>query len=214
METFIDQIINALPEAIATSVVTVLFSGITIFLLQKQIEHLLAKSLHAYQTKFSRNYQKRAETFAAIYEKYMLFASILNELNPEAQIRREDELGAEDYLKKHEDAKSALKDFWRYFEFNRVYLPDASYARIAKIYENAVTLQDALMSLHRSRKDHEPIAADLKDSLQNILPRTPGASLDVLQTPEQLMRWIRLLLEFERLGLEDLYKSHADEKTI
>lgn len=69
MDAFIAEIITALPGAIATAIVTVLLSGIVLFLFQEKIKNSFAKSLFEHQTKFSAIHPKRVETLETLYQK-------------------------------------------------------------------------------------------------------------------------------------------------
>src|SRR5688572_33354526 len=112
MNTFFAEIIKALPNAIATAVVTVLLSGVILFLFQKKIEDYFARRLIKYssdlqkelaqdQLRFSRNYPKTLDILKALYEKFTIFADTFSESL----------VAKNDFKAKREYASAKLKDF-------------------------------------------------------------------------------------------------------
>src|SRR5687767_2658400 len=80
MDTFIASIVNALPEAIVTAIIT----GTFVFLIQKRIENSyneklekfkaeLQSSYFEHQTKFVSTHAKRVETLQTLYKKLVLY---------------------------------------------------------------------------------------------------------------------------------------------
>ncbi len=50
METFIAAVINALPDAIATAITTVLLTGGILFVFQKKIDDLFARQMERFKS--------------------------------------------------------------------------------------------------------------------------------------------------------------------
>jgi hypothetical protein len=130
----ITTIINSIPEPLATAILTALFTGIVVFLLQKRIENSFAQSLHEYQTKFSRTYPKTLDVLEIFIQKFnefvstyfvlisMVYMSIWtkNSSRSKALLVKEETDIVLDQIQK------AILDCDLHFRTNRFYLPDDS----------------------------------------------------------------------------------------
>ncbi len=125
MDAFITAIIKALPDAIATAIVTVLLAGGILFIFQKKIENSFAKSLFEHQTKFSKTYKDRMETLENLYQKFTIYKVDFSHMVEEAS-----KLGY--FPEKFSTTVSTMimenrrkyEEFRTYFASNRLYLSD------------------------------------------------------------------------------------------
>jgi hypothetical protein len=136
MDAFIAAIIKALPDAIATAIVTVLLTGGILFVFQKQIESLFARQMEKFraklqyenfeqQTKFSRTYQNRVETLANLYQRFIIYKTDFNHMVHEAsQLGHSPESISTTVSAMIMENRGKYEEFRMYFENNRLYLPD------------------------------------------------------------------------------------------
>src|SRR6266487_2305066 len=80
METFIASILKALPDAVLNAFVTIILSGLFLFVFQEKIKSSFAKSLYQYQIKYSKGYEKRIETLETLYHKFVEFRNDFNSM--------------------------------------------------------------------------------------------------------------------------------------
>lgn len=179
MDTFVAEIIKALPDAIATAIVTVLLTGGILFVFHKKIEELFARSLFVYQTKFSINHAKSVETLETLYKKFMIFNNAVEELIS-AKRFAETEIEDGEWNKKAVNADDLLKNFWNYYKENHLFLPAAMADNIPELYGRTgrVSLMIALaLSKAKSDEGHNlkweggPMSIDKKryDDIETLL---------------------------------------------
>lgn len=136
METFVAAIIKALPDAIATAIVTVLLTGVILFVFQKQIEALFARQMEKFraklqyenfehQTKFSKTYQNRVETLANLYQRFIIYKADFNHMVHEAsKLGYSPEKISSTVSAMIVENRQKYEEFRMHFENNRLYLPD------------------------------------------------------------------------------------------
>jgi hypothetical protein len=216
MDTFIANFINALPNALATAVVTVILSGVILFLFQERIKTSLAKSLYEHQTKFSRNYEKQVETLETLYKKYLLFDEAFTDMVWTATDYRVTSVDKEikidfDAFNIVTEINLTLDEFREYFMNNRLFLSAYSIAEVEKILWGisimptlifSISLAnepDDVESLNRIIKSHSHISPIKLSPLDAEKPNYPMLLSEMVQAVKRCS-----------LTLERLYKSGAD----
>jgi hypothetical protein len=158
MDAFTADFVKALPEALATAVVTVLLAGVVLFLFQKKIEASLARSLFEYQTKFSRSFPKTVEILETytkkVYKASRFAADFQSLLEPlVSYYYGKYEIYEDGYKMREEELGKILAGFvdtsddsFRYLRDNRLYLSDTILKTIETIWKRELKLSGALQA--------------------------------------------------------------------
>ncbi len=204
MNGFVADIIKALPDAVATAIVTVFLTGGILFVFQERIRTALAKSLYEYQTKFSINHAKTVEALDILYKKFVKFNNAVDELifaKKYAKTKTEDN----EWHKKAANADDLLKDFWNYYKENRLFLPSAIADNISELYHKTEMVSLMLtQGLLRAEPDK---GHNLKwERFSLFLGR------EQYNDAETFITDVRKELDRKARYLESLYKSVAETK--
>jgi hypothetical protein len=116
---------NPTQVIILTTIFNVIFSGlvggIVIYTLQKKIDTTIQKSLFEHQTKFKLSYAKAAETLETLFKRFVAVRDVVSEaIDLWKRSRPEDRL----LDTKMDHARELMRDFWKYYRDNRLYLSD------------------------------------------------------------------------------------------
>ncbi|HMX17683.1 MAG TPA: hypothetical protein PLN79_14785 [bacterium] len=129
-----------------TSLTSALITGVIVYLIQKSIENSFNKKMEEFrasiqytffeqQTKFTRTFQKKIETFEVLHQKLNLLGQSMNSLANliKNEITASSQKKSEEYDKATETVSTSYLDFLHYYTENRLYLPDQSIETIEKI---------------------------------------------------------------------------------
>jgi len=193
METFVADFVKALPDALATAVVTILLTGGLLFLFQENIKSLFARSLFEHQTKFVLNHAKAVETLETLYQKFKILTDALETWINQVRLLfgpGKPKIDRADYLEKRKSMRAAFDDFWDYFQAHRLYLSTELIHEVWEIY-NEVTHTTSMIEM----------AMDPDE-----LPSSDEGLIDYLASIERMAAGVYGQTE----KLEKLYKSIAE----
>ncbi len=215
------DIINSIPESLATAILTATFTGLLLLYFKNRIESSFARKLEEFrvglqksviehQIKYSRTYPKTLEILEALHEKILHYRGLVFLLAEDTTSGGK----PSDRIKNIEDeVSSVLADSWFCLESNRIRLPDLLVIKIEDIIQKADTLSQLLMASRYFSKTPNPHLAKLlnktakRDGL-NISEIDPKERFHVFTYTEQIKKEIlELSLQFE-----NLYKSVAEAK--
>ncbi len=198
---------------IATIIVTVLanavFTGVIVYLFQKNFEAKLQKSLFEHQTKFSKTYKDRMETLENLYQKFIIYKADFSHVVDEGS-----KLG---YFPERISAtvstmiienRRKYEEFRTYFEKNHLFLSDNTCTEIRSllarhdlmdmaIYMYFDDIPEGLVKLGNSAIKTLNFEVDIKSDFE----RPDFLSL-ILQTEKEV--------QSQAETLERLYKSVAE----
>jgi hypothetical protein len=224
MANFIADIVKALPDAIATAIVTVLLTGGVPFLFQQKIANYFTKSLFVYQTKFSINHAKAVETLETLYKKFVAYHKAVTDTISEKNYPGND---AEKTKKMKADSDKLLREFEKYSKDNRLYLPNAIAESILRLNHDvswlAVLLMLGLMSDVKTDKGElkwegtpptETTGYKENPDDHSFDPPLREKKVTTYETPFSLFQHIKDRLDKQEEFLERLYQSVADIKSL
>lgn len=214
MEAFIDKIIKALPDAIATAITTVILSGVLLFLFQKRIEDFFARSFLVYQTKFIRNHEKLVETFERLYNLFAQYKMLYREIfEGSFYLIRSGAFKVD--VAKYEKLKLMLDDLGKYFLINRLFLPEYLSDEIESIWLRHHSLESLLeLFLMDNPSKNAMSIANLR--LQVLSLGTPVEDFEAKPYDERFMDLIVEMgneIEKDYKKLEEFYRSVAEIKS-
>jgi hypothetical protein len=209
------DVINSIPESLATAILTASFTGLLLLYFQKRIENSFAKSLLEHQTKFVTLHEKQVQTLESLYRMYLSFSDKVAEtlykfyFPPTPSGREEWKRSKGDLLnevEKHED-------FNTYYRNNRLFLPSNIINEIENILSNLFFIQmliATLMLIYDSDKEQPELIQGanrlsqqiLDSSISEVNPENP----DLNSFRDDIIREVRTQVS----KLEKLYKSIAE----
>jgi hypothetical protein len=145
-------IINAVPEPLATGIITATFTGLLLFYFKTRIENSFAEKLEQFkaqlqksstehQIKYSKTFPKTLETLETIHQKFINLRQLLVELPYD--------LSDEELAAKEPEVKSVINDFYSYLVYNRLHLPDEIAKEIVEIADRMYELSFILMTCRK-----------------------------------------------------------------
>ncbi|HKJ80295.1 MAG TPA: hypothetical protein VKA10_12200 [Prolixibacteraceae bacterium] len=130
-----DTISTIFVTAFINVFITGFVSSVVFFRYQKRIEETMAKSLFEYETKFSRNHEKKVETLEELFQKYSDFRIKFNRylFDGEKSIR---ELKDD----KREIAEIQIEDIQSYFRSHRIFIDVDIATKLDTVFNNSSRL--------------------------------------------------------------------------
>jgi hypothetical protein len=225
----IANIINTVPEPLATAILTATFTGIIILYLQKRIENSFAEKLEEYKTnlqksstehqiKFSKTYPKTLEVLETGYQKFRDLSQHFQKIHSQT-LNTNQPLDLAEIRAKIDESIEAVREYTTYFQNNRLYLPDELIAELEKINSRVGVLGLASMGLlgYSSRPPDSLIKQT--DTLSKMIGRPIDVSMESEEPDEASSKrmWFYMHsgiidMEFTMLSqeFEKLYKSVAE----
>jgi len=189
-------VINSIPEALATAILTAVFTGLLLFYFQKRTENSFAKSLFEYQTKYEISLPNRLKTLESLHNKFIDFVDKF--------------LDVANYQNKDiTDVYPKLEAFELHLRYSRRYLLEEEGKDLDDIYSNGQHLWILLIFL-KGNDTYSP--QNVK--MINAVIQTSKLNLTQLDSEDPNKKRFKDDLTREINGqthrLEELYKSAAN----
>jgi len=199
MENWI-TIINALPESLATGIITAIITGLLLFYFQRRIESSFAEKMEQFKTDlqkelidhqiiFSTTYPKAIEVLDAGYQELSTLSLTIDEIHSQLLIPNQT-LDSKKYREMLDAILKARRKYTRYFHDIRRYLPDEIIPELEKINQKVGRL--GLASMHMLTYEGESLDSLIKqsDNISMIIGKPIKIPKEPFRSDDTNSKWI------------------------